>query len=390
MKTEKPDLKGMTLDDFIATERPKKKVGKKKKGKGGAAVAPSQVDYEKFSDDQIRKELAKRGMTTKGSRKKLVARLQHCVKQAWEKYNKTMNKNKAPKKPKKKLTPEEKLKITEQNEANRAAKLKKKLENKRKADAAQAANRELKAKRRMENKRKAEEARERKRLKTEARLNKQNNYEAEQKKQKEARQKLEAHANFDMKTFAAQLRKKLDPKGNKISSITYDFSKKGFVIKFKQAKFVDSCTKGSTIKKLTSYKLNLTASLLPAPIESHCAFFLSPTAANHPNRDAAAEWLSEQGGSDAPELEKLQLWIDDALSTFASSGTIVNVFRERGFLVVQFSDSAGAQAFLSANKDGEFNNVPFVFLKEGTPTKRDKNDCDKEYPMPKKKKTKKQ
>jgi len=50
------------------------------------------------------------------------------VKQAWEKYNKAMKKNTAPKKQKKKLTPEEKLKITEQNEANRAAKLKKKME----------------------------------------------------------------------------------------------------------------------------------------------------------------------------------------------------------------------------------------------------------------------
>lgn len=387
MKGGKPDISNLSLDDFIAKERPAKKVGKRK---GRRAVAPSEVDYEKFSDDQIRKELSKRGMTTKGSRKKLVARLKHCVKQAWEKYNKAVKKNSAPQKEKKKLSPEERLKITEQNEANRAAKLKKKMENKAKAEAAQAANRELKAKRRMENKRKAEEARERKRLKREESLFKQNNYEAEQKKQKEARQKLEAHANFDMKTFAAQLRKKLDPKGNKIASISYDFSKKGFVIKFKQAKFVEAVTKGSTIQKLTSYKLNLTASLLPAPLESHCAFFLSPTAQNHPNKDAATEWLSEQGGSDAPELEKLQLWIDDALSSFASCGTIVNVFRERGFLVVQFSNASGASSFMSKMEGGDFNGVPFVFLKEGTPTKRDKNDCDKEYPLPKKKKTKKE
>jgi len=388
MGKNKPNM-SMSLDDFIAKDKPKGKVGKKKKGKGRAP--PRDIDYAKFSDAQIKKELEKRGMTTKGSREKLVKRLKHCVQQAWAKYDKAMRKGQVKQETKKQLTAEEKLKITEQNEANRLAKMKRREENKKKAEIARKKNeakKAEKAKRKLEHEKRMDEARERKRIKTEMRKKKQDNYEVEQKKEKEARQVLEAHAHFDMKSFAEALKKKLDPKGKSISSCNYDFSKKGFVVKFKNANLVSSVTKGSTINNLVNYSLNLTTSVLPAPIESQCVFFLSPTALNHPNKGRADNWVSKQGGSNAPELEKLQLWIDDAVSTFGSCGTVVNVYRERGFLVIQFKDKSSVAKFMKRFKGKKFNGVDMVFLKEGTPTKRDRNECDEANPVPKKKKKK--
>lgn len=377
----KPELTGMSLDDFIAQSAPKK-VGKRKpKGKKKMSD-PSNFDCSKYTDDQIRAELDKRGMSNKGSRAKLENRLRHCVRQAWEKYNKSLRKGisqnpqKKSKKNKKKstLTAEQKEEITKQNEANRLAKAKRKAENKRKAEEARA------------------EARERKRLKTEANNKKQSLQRADQKKLKQARQKLEAYAHFDMKGFAEQLKKKIDPRGNKISSLNYDFSKKGFLIKFKDAKHVDAATKGSTISKLTTYKLNSTCSILPAPLEANCAFFLSPTAVNHPDAAAAKAWLDGQGAGDKPELEKLQLWIDDAVTSFSHCGKIINVFRERNFMVVHFSSSSAAKKFMSEAKDSDFNGVKFVWVMDGTPTKKDRMDCEAANPIPKKpkKKTKKE
>jgi len=311
-------------------------------------------------------------MSSKGSRAKLENRLRHCVRQAWEKYNKKMkseiSQRPQSKNPKKKSTktPEERKRIQEENERNRIAKAKRKAENKRKAEEARA------------------EARERKRLKTEANNKKRDEQEAEQKKHKEKRQKLEAYASFDMKGVAAQLRKKLDPRGNKITSLNYDFSKKGFLIKFKDAKMVEAATKGSTISKLIQYKLNSTCSILPSPIESNCAFFLSPMAGNHPQLAKGTKWVNGQGGSDLGELEKLQLWIDDAVTSYSHCGKVINVFRERGFIVMQFDSSKGAQKFMREANGSDFNGVPFLWVKDGTPTKRDKLDCDKKYPMPKK------
>lgn len=326
------------------------------------------VNYDDFSEGDIKNQLKQRGMSTKGSRAKLVARLKHCVKQAWDQWNKKQKQNNgdqnARKPPKKKLSEAEKDAIRKQNEENRLAKLKRKAENAQRA----------------------EEARERKRQRREEQSEKAEERAAQQKEEKEARQKLEAHATLDMKLFSAQLRKKLDPKNNRISSMNYDFSKKGFVIKFTQPKFVETCTKGSTINNLTNYKLSLSTSILPAPIESNCVYFLSPTANNHPNKAAAEKWLLSKRASDKPELEKLQLWVASACAAFGKKGTIVNVFRERGFLVVQYKDSSAADSFMSSMANKKFNGVPFVFLRAGTPTKKDRNDCDAENPMPKKEK----
>lgn len=332
---------------------------------------PENVDYSKFTDKQIKAQLKQEGMPITGSRKKLEARLKHCVTQAWAKYNAKKGKgkqNNKPKKVKKELSAAEKEKLIKQNEANRQAKLKRKAEHMKRA----------------------EEARERKRQKREAALARQNALIAESKAGKEERQKLVAYANIDMKTLGESLRKKLDPKGNKISSINFDFSKKGYCIKFTAPKYVETCTKGSTISKLTSMKMNVTTSLLPGPLESTCVYFLSPTALNHPNKAEADEWLDGKGLASAPELEKVNAWTKSALATFKKIGPIVNVSRERGFLVVQFQKEAVAKKFVSSFEGKEFNGVPFVFLKSGTPTKKDRNDCDEENPMPKKKKAKKE
>jgi len=388
--TSKPDISNMSLDDIIKSEKPKRKISKKK---GKAPTQPSDVDYEKFSDEQIRAELKKRGMPVKGSRVKLVARLKHCVRQAWEQYNKQMKKGtQTQAKKKTKLTAEQRQKITEENEANRLAKLKRKMENKKKAEAMheeleakRKAKKAEKAKRKLEHEKRMAEARERKRQKREATEAKRAKMEDEQKVQKEARQSCEAFAHFDIKLFSQQIQKKLDPKKQKITNISYDFSKKGFVIKFKEPKHVEMVTKGATMKKPTTTKFSLSTYVLPAPLESHCVFFLAPTALNHPNKAAADKWLSDQGASGLPELDKLQLWFDSALSTFATCGKIINVFRERGFMIVHFSDAACVTKFNQKYADKSFNGVPFVFLRTGTPTKRHRNLCDKEFPRPQKK-----
>lgn len=368
-KTKKPDLSNVSLDDIIEQSKPKKKIKKRK----GAPAAPTDVDYTKFSDAQIKKQLEKKGMPTTGSRKKLEARLQHCVRQAWAQYEKQMRKGtvkpkKKNKKPKTKLSEEERKKIQEQNEANRKAKLAKKAANKKKAEAARKA------------------ALERKRKKKEASDLKKADLDAAQKVQKEARQSLEAFAAFDIKALAAQVRKKFDPKNKNITNIQYDFSKKGFVIKFKKPMYVEAVTKGAHMKKPVTAKFNVTTSVLPAPVESQCVFFLSPTSFNHTDKQIADEWVAEQGGEDLPELDKLQLWIDSAQKTFNSCGKIINVYRERGFMVVHFASSSSADKFIGKYEGGEFNGVPFQFLKAGTPTKQDRNQCDEEFPRPKKKK----
>jgi len=383
--TSKPDLSNMSLEDLIQADKPKKI---KKKKKGGAPRAPANMDFTKFNDDQIRKELEKRGMPTKGSRKKLEARLKHCVKQAWEQYNKKLRKQnpdeQKPKKKKVKLSAEEKQKITEQNEQNRLAKLKRKAENKKRADEQMKAQRAAKLKRKAENKRKMEEARQAKRQRREETMAKRAKIEDEQKLVKEARQKCQAHVNFDTKALIEQIKKKFDARGDRITNVTYDFSKKGFLIKFKQPKFVEMATKGATVKKPTKVKLNVVCNVLPDAVESNSVFFLSPIAVNHPNKDAADEWLADQGAADEPDLVKLQLWLDSARDTFDNMGKIVNVFRERGFLTIHYATPQAAAKFISSNTGGEFNGVPFVFLNKGIPTKKDNMDCAKEFPRPKK------
>lgn len=332
-------------------------------------IVPSRVketDYSQFTVEQIKKQLADRGLETTGKKKTLVKRLKAEVQRAWNQYYQSTQVKKEKKAPKKKMTLEEINAQMEENKAKRKAKLKRKAENIAKM----------------------EEAREAKRLKKEASAKVQAKRMAEQKVEKEKRQKLEVFVKLDIKDYQEQLQKKLDPKGTRIDSMSYNAVHKRFNIRFKQESHQQAVTKNATISKAKKFNLKMSVSALPAPVESRCVMFLYPAAINHPNAEAAKEWLEGQNSEGAQDLAALNLWKKSALAEFAQYGKIVNVYRERSFLVVYFSTASEAQKMLAGAADSEFNGVPMLFMKVGTPTKADKNEVNKKYPVvqPKKKK----
>lgn len=78
-------------------------------------------------------------------------------------------------------------------------------------------------------------------------------------------------------------------------------------------------------------------------------------------------------------VEPLKKWRESAKQTFKEYGSIVKVYRERGFLVVHFADAKSASnMFNKCCSNGSFNDVPFVYMKIGTPTKKDKQTCEKQ------------
>jgi len=362
MSKQKPEIENVSLDDIIEKEKKAKKQ-QRKKSKAMFPPAqdpkPAEVDYDQFTDDQIRAQLANRGLSTKGQRPKLVNRLKSEVAKAWAAYKKEMRaKSNKPKKVKKKLTEEEKSEIHAKNEANRLAK----------------------AKRRAENMKRQEEFQKRKRQKREESMAKQEALKQQQKEQKEARQRCEVLLKIDFDGYKTALRKKLDPKGTKIANLTQDFSKKGFVVKFKTEKDAATCSKGSTMKKKKMWKIPMATSILPSPVESKCVFFQYPLDQAHPNLQQAKEWtLTQDSDESLAELKKLSLWTESAATYFAKYGTIYDVYRERGFLVVYYTTEASAQKCFSASSGAEFNGVPFNFLRMGTPTKADRLECQKEH-----------
>jgi len=359
MSNQKPEIENVSLDDIIQKEKQAKQQQQRKKSKPMfPPQEPKEVDYDQFTDDQIKAQLLKRGLSTKGLRPKLVNRLKSEVQKAWAAYKKEMKaKQNKPKKVKKKLTEEEKNEIHAKNEANRLAK----------------------AKRRAENMKRQEEFQKRKRQKREESMAKQEVLKQQQKEQKEARQRCEVLLKIDFAGYKDALRKKLDPKGTKIANLTQDFSKKGFVVKFKSEKDAATCAKGSTMKKKKTWKIPMATSILPSPVESKCVFFQYPLDQSHPNLEKAKEWTQTQDADEnLAELKKLKIWADSASEYFAEYGTIYDVYRERGFLVVYFTTEASASKCFSELADAEFNGVPFNFLRMGTPTKADRIQCQKE------------
>jgi hypothetical protein len=357
----KPELANISLDDIISAENKAKKQKKRK----NAQTQPQNVNFDDFTDEQIRAQLASRGLSTKGGRQKLVNRLKAEVQRAWAQFKKA-NKNNIipglmppidiskPKKPKKKLTEEERNKIHAQNEANRLAK----------------------AKRRVENLKRQEENQRRKRQKREENAEKQRKLKAQQKIAKEARQRCELFVQFDLDSYKEALRKKLDPTATKIISLTQDFSKKGFVAKFKSAKDAQACTKGSTMKKKKMIKATVMASIIASPVECNTVFFLYPLDQNHPDLAKAKAWTLTQNSDDKlTELKKLDIWIKSALTHFSKNGVVNHIYRERGFLVINFSTESAAKKCLTANESGDFNGVKFHYMKMGTPTKADCLEC---------------
>lgn len=333
------------------------------------AIVPKKVketDYSKFTVEQIKAQLEQRGLPTNGKRKALVRRLKAEVQRAWQNYYQAkggakplFDGKKKKKSNKPKPTPEELTAKLEKEKAERLAKLKRKAENIKKM----------------------EEAREAKRQKKEQSAALQKERMEQQKVDKMERQKLECFVNFDLKNFQQQLMKKVDPKGDKVSSLSYNAVNKRFNIRFKDADDQVTYTKGSTIKKPKKFDLKMTLSLLPAPVESRCVMFLYPGALNHPDKEEAASWLESQSSESMQDLSALKYWVDSAFKTFSKFGKVVNIYRERGFLVIQFSADSEAKKMMA--KSGEsFNGVRFIHKQTGTPTKAAKNAVTKEYPMP--------
>merc|ERR1712048_726524 len=271
------------------------------------------------------------------------------------------------------LTDEEKAKKEEERKIAKERKDARKAENRKKMEEAQRA------------------ARERKRLKKEAAVAKQAEMEKQQKELKEKRQRSEVFVYFDMKAFSNQLKKALDPRGKKINTCNYDFSHKGFRVRFNDPAHASSCAQGATMNDPRTVKVPTNLQVLPAPVESHCVFFLDPCHPGNPEKDAAFKWVKEQGvESNSSDVQTLSLWKGATEMKCARYGAIVNIYRERGFIVVQFQSEAAAEAMYDALHEGQkLSGVSMLYMKRGTPKKRDRIDCDKLYPKAAKQKKKK-
>jgi len=316
------------------------------------------VDYSKFSIEKIKAQLQSRNVSTKGSREVLTNRLKQEVDKAWAEYEAKSEPVQTP------LFPNQvkKKKQKKQKSAEEIAEEQK----------AAALRRQEKLKRKAEHEKRVEEARERKRLKKEMTAKNHAEKNAEQKKAKIARQKCEAFLGFDVKSLEEQVRNKLDPAGSKIQTVSFDSVMKRFRIKFKTEAAAKGFTKGVSMKKPKKMKLDSEVSILPSPVETRCVMFLYPMSNMHPSAEAAKTWCTSQGLTDSKESDILRAWIQSAMNSFSAYGTIVNVYRERGFLVVQFTTDASANKMTTAVKEGEFNGCKFVHLQVGTPTKLDR------------------
>jgi len=320
-----------------------------------------QVDYTQFDTAAIKSQLSSRGLSTDGTRQQLVIRLKEEVDKAWDVYNQSNSSH---------------LPLFPNNKKFNSKKAKKSPEQIEQENAALAVKRQEKLKRRLEHEKRVEEARERKRLKKEEKAKKQQEQILRQKKEKEQRQMCETFLGFDVRNFEQQVRKKLDPANTKIASCSYDTVAKRFKVKFNNAADAANLTKGITMKKPRKLTFSSAVSILPSPVESRCVMFLYPMCNNHPDIAKAKAWCETNGLTQKKDSEVLQAWIQSALKTFSSYGTVVNIYRERGFLVVNFTAASEATKMLANAKT--FNDCSFVRLQVGTPTKLDKRTVDKE------------
>lgn len=358
---------------------------------GNYQTGGSQIDFENLSDESIKQHLASRNLSVKGQRHQLIHRLKEEVNKAWSSYYATGPSSIFPGqggpfapapalpdgKKKKKRNPKRKRPPMSEEEK---AKLEEELEEKRQAKAAK----------KEENKRKAEEQREKKRLRRADAEKRQADMEQRQRTQKEDRQKQEVFVYFDMKAFSEQLVKALDKKGTQIETCSYDFGHKGFRVRFSKSEYAAKCARNATMTKPRNLKIPTTCQLLPAPCESNCVFFLDPCHDRHPEKAEALEWVQEQGvESKTSDNKTLNLWKTSALEEYARFGEVVNIYRERGFIVCQFQAASSAKKMFNfVAKGTRLNGIKLLFCRQGTPKKRDAQECDKEFPPPKKVKKK--
>jgi len=92
------------------------------------------------------------------------------------------------------------------------------------------------------------------------------------------------------------------------------------------------------------------------------------------------------------DIKTLNLWKESCAEDFSRFGEIVNIYRERGFIVIQFETGESAENMFTElqTETVQLNGIPILFLRHGTPKKRDRLDCDKQYPRPQKQKPKKE
>lgn len=324
------------------------------------------LDYSKFSDDELRQELLGRGLASTGNRQELTARMQNAVREAWVKFYECQMKSPGRKKNKRKLTDEERV-ISEQ---------------------ARMAARNAKQQKKLEGKRQYEENMERHRKNKELKLARQKDAAARReaaKKRKQDLQVTEMLIKFDPKILSSSLMEQLDPEGTKIGHIMYDFGKKGFRVRYKSEELVKEAVGESSIKIPKEVTVPATCQLFPAPVESKCVFFLYPFSGLHPQKKLAEEFIanSADNGRELVEqrddMEIMKLWSAEALNFENNYGSIVNIYRERGFMVLHFSEEKDAAKFHEDfSKEGAvWNGIPFVALNRGTPTKRDRTMIDR-------------
>lgn len=353
-------------------------------------------DIESFNTARIKEHLASRNLATDGDRNTLVQRLKEEVQKAWGQYYATprVQQNhqygfgqfdgrqvgqkfsmmdqgglkKRRKKKKTKLTEEQKLQLERDLEAKR----------------------EAKRLRKMEHEKRLAEAQEKKRRKKELRMQKQAETELTQRRQKEQRQRLEVFVHFDMNAFKEQLVSKLDPNGAQIASCSYDFTTKGFRVRFNEGQFAEECSFGSTMDHPKTIEVPNACKIMRAPIESHCVFFLDPCQVNHPGHSQAVEFIQNQSTDrvNMSEMKSFHRFRDSAKAQFAKYGVVTNIYRERGFMVVQFQESESAQQMYNdlhaggLDSKGALNGINIVYFKQGTPRKKDRKECDEKFPHP--------
>jgi len=345
----------------------------------GMPQRPTNIDFDRMSIEEIKSHLKSRGLKSKGkNRETLLERLRTEIDKAWKEFytggGGKKQKKRAPKRKREKLSPEEQARVDEERRIAREAKLKRKEENKRKM----------------------EEAREAKRLKKEAAKERQKNLEEEQKKAKEQKQRTQIFVNLDMEVFAKKVSKLLDPSQKKITSCSYDFAHHGFSVRFANAADAERAARvsqgrASTMSKPKTLQIKMNLQALAAPVESKCVFFLDPVHPGNEYRSENYEWMGSEYSVEekrTPDNKSLAATKEAALKEFQKYGPICNIYRERGFIVLQYVTEAGAKKMFKSNQDGTFHGQPLVWLREGTPKKRDRLEHDKTW-KPEKKATKK-
>jgi len=324
------------------------------------------IDYDSFNLETVKAHLRSRGLPAEGEdRIILVERLKQEVNRAWTEYYNKLN-------PIGYRTQQSADEIAAQEEQRRLA-------------------REEKLRKKEENKRLAEEARLKKQQRREEAAKKQELIEAQQKIAKENRQRLEVFVLFDMKRFTEQLSLKLDPESQHIVSCNYDFTHKGFRVRFRDNESAAECSKDSTSRDPKEVEVPVKLQVLPAAVESRCMFFLDPCHDDHPNREESFAWMRKEGvESTTADTKTLNVVQRHAEIEFAKFGTIVYIFRERGFIVIQFQSEKDAESMHNEFRNGgTFHDIPFIWLRTGTPKKRDRLECAKMYKREDKKKDKK-